>query len=164
MHVGFLEKNYHNSRTLEKSITQLFIGTWQLVNWQYLINGEISNFWENPSGILIYTSEMKMSAVLMDSNRKNFESNFLSKGTSEEKLAAVESYISYSGDFSINEQSVYHHVQFSLFPNWIGTDLVRQYEFSGSREELILSTSPVEAGNGKTIQNILSWKRIRKQI
>lgn len=162
MHVGYLEKNYLNSRVLEKSVIQLFIGSWQLVNWQYLINGENANFWENPTGILIYTPEMKMSAVLMASDRSNFSGQFLSKGSTEEKLAAVESYISYSGDFSIDDQSVYHHVQFSLFPNWIGTDLIRQYEFSGNREELILSTAPVDAGNGKTIQNILSWKRIRE--
>ncbi len=139
---------------------QDFIGSWQLAEWHYFIDEKEMPFWENPTGILIYTKEFKMSAILMHLNRKNFKGEFLSKGSTEEKIEAIDGYISYSGNFSVNENQVYHHVQFSLFPNWIGTDLIRNFEFSNNKTQLILSTLPADAPNGKSIKNILIWNKI----
>jgi hypothetical protein len=139
---------------------QDFIGTWQLATWRYFVDDVEVPFWKNPTGILMYTKEAKMSAILMQPNRTHFKSEFLSKGTSEEKLEAIDGYISYAGNFSVKGNQVFHHVQFSLFPNWIGTDLVRSFEFNSNKNELILSTLPTIAPNGKSIKNILIWNKV----
>jgi hypothetical protein len=105
MLVGFLEKNYRLKMERLDNVMQDFIGTWHLVDWKYFVDDVEVTFWENPSGILLYTKEAKMSAILMQSNRKPFKSEFLSKGSDEEKIEAIDSYISYAGDFSIDGQS-----------------------------------------------------------
>jgi hypothetical protein len=160
MLVGFLEKNYRLKMERLDNVMQDFIGTWHLVDWKYFVDDVEVTFWENPSGILLYTKEAKMSAILMQSNRKPFKSEFLSKGSDEEKIEAIDSYISYAGDFSIDGNRVYHHVHFSLFPNWMETDLIRNFEFSNQKQQLTLSTLPQVAPNGKSIKNILIWKKV----
>ncbi|MEZ5009972.1 MAG: lipocalin-like domain-containing protein [Chitinophagales bacterium] len=136
-----------------------FIGTWILEKWQYLLDEKELPLWEDKKGILIYTSDGMMSAILMDGSRKPFDQPFLSKGTTQEKEAAVNGYVSYAGSFKTDEHKVYHHVHFSLLPNWIGTTLERYYQFEDDDNSLVLSTASEIAPNGKSIKNILTWQR-----
>jgi hypothetical protein len=62
-------------------------------------------------------------------------------GSSEEKARAAESYISYCGRYEFRGDSVIHHVELSLFPNWSGVHQERLVEVTGDR--LTLRTSPL---------------------
>jgi hypothetical protein len=51
---------------------------------------------------------------------------------------------------------VIHHVTASWYPNFIGTDQVRYYEFQQNR--LLLRTPPRDAGSDKRT-GLLTWER-----
>ena len=44
--------------------------------------------------------------------------------------------MNYSGPYRIVGDTVIHHVETSLYPDWVSTDLVRTYKFAG--DQLIL--------------------------
>ncbi len=52
---------------------------------------------------------------------------------------------------------VVHHVTQSLFPNWVGTDLVRFYRISGNR--LIVSAPTVQVSS-HLMDAMLVWERL----
>src|ERR1700730_765440 len=68
----------------------------------------------NAQGLLVYTSEGYVSAVLSEAGRPPFRSRDYRGGTPEEALMAVNSYISYSGRYTISGDTITHHVEMSL--------------------------------------------------
>ena len=79
-------------------------------------------------------------------------------GTPEEWTAAARSYVTYCGRYDVTADAVSHHVELSLFPNWVGRDQLRFVELDG--DQLTLTTPPVQAG-GQTV-NRLVWERARQ--
>ena len=79
-------------------------------------------------------------------------------GKIEEKKAAYDGFDSYCGTYEIDEarKKVTHRLEGSKFPNWIKTDQVRYYEFSG--KALVLSTPPVPSRGDEWIGR-LTWVR-----
>ncbi len=51
----------------------------------------------------------------------------------------MEGFVAYAGRYSFRGDRVIHHVELSLFPNWVGTDQQRWVELAGDR--LTLSAS-----------------------
>ena len=140
-----------------------FIGVWELVH--YKIEKADGSFYSYPygpncKGTIIYTKEGRMTALLMDPDRPKFAINHTWKGTAEEMKQAFRRYTSYSGAFKIVDNTVVHQVDRSLFPNWIGTDLVRTFEFIQQDQQLILSTEPFDAGKAFRLKHVLLWERI----
>ena len=66
---------------------------------------------------------------------RNFASNNLIEATPEEVDTAFEGYISYCGSYEVNEQErfVIHRLELSWFPNLVGTEQKRFFEFAGDR-------------------------------
>jgi hypothetical protein len=54
----------------------------------------------------------------------------------------------------VNTRTITHHLKGSWFPNMIGTDLIRFYEFSGDR---LIVTTPKFMHVGKESQYVLVW-------
>ena len=106
----------------------------------------------------MYNAEGYMAVALMVSNRKRFSSMDIKGGTTEEIVAAYSTYISYCCKYEVTEDRVIHHVEVSLYPNWIGVDQVRFYKFEG--DKLILSTPPMILG-GKQQSGYLLWERMK---
>jgi hypothetical protein len=52
-------------------------------------------------------------------------------------------FASYFGTFDIDEstRTVIHHVQVSLIPSWVGTDLRRIYEFANNNQLILTAAS-----------------------
>ncbi|MBT7072980.1 MAG: lipocalin-like domain-containing protein [Anaerolineae bacterium] len=142
-----------------------FLGMWNLVSWiQKTQDGKTSYpFGVDAIGHIIYTSDGFMSASLMTANR-------VSIGVSLEKLAikprylmaifrylkAAATYVSYAGTYKIVGDTVVHHVQASLYPDWVGTDLVRSYVFSDNRLTLRAEDPP-------NATQELVWEKARKK-
>lgn len=95
----------------------------------------------------------------MTANRPRFASGDAGGGTTEERLAAADTYLSYCGRYEVRPDKVIHHVEVSLFPNWIGMDQERFFEFDGDR--LSLSTPPFLV-SGKQQSARLIWERALK--
>ncbi len=139
------------------------LGTWHLVEWDYTIDGEVRGhpFGRDAQGQIIYSVDGFMSALLMRRERPNFAARNLVSGSAEEKIAALDGYVSYGGSYEVGEDYVIHHVQFSLLPNWIGTDLKRLviWEATPAEKQLLLVTEPETTRTGRTMINRLRWRR-----
>jgi hypothetical protein len=136
---------------------QCFVGTWKLVSVETRDeNGELFRRGRR-TGYLLYRGEGYMSVAFMKEDRPVFASGDIRGGTVEEKVAAVEGYISYSGRFEVKGDMVVHHIEVSLFPNWVGVNQERRYEFEGDR--LTLST-PLMLLGGRLLSTHVIWERV----
>ena len=77
-------------------------------------------------------------------------------GSEEERAAAFSTYLSYCGTYEVEGGVVVHHIEMSLFPNWVGGEQRRLFEPSDGK--LVLRTPPLETG-GDVIVNELRWIR-----
>ena len=79
-----------------------------------------------------------MSAQIMRLERRSPAGTTLHTDSPTE-LRDVLGFVAYFGTFDIDEatRTVIHHVQASLVPSFVGTDLKRTYEFAGN--QLILT-------------------------
>ena len=51
-----------------------------------------------------------MSVTVMSANRLKFTSGDIKGGTTEEKVAAADTYISYCGKYEVQQDTVIHHI------------------------------------------------------
>ena len=137
-----------------------FVGTWKLVSSEFRrSDGEVTYpMGRNASGMLMYDASGHMSVQIIRPDRPTFASGDQLKGTLEEIKSAFEGCVAYFGTYEVNEEkgSVTHHVEGSSFPNWVGTDQRRFFEFYGNR--LTLSTPPAPFG-GEHVTALLVWER-----
>ena len=135
-----------------------FVGTWRLLSYEVRrADGEIVYPWgQDPIGLLIYSEDGYMSVAMMSANRTRFVTNDVKRSTIEEKAAAVNTYISYGGRYDIQGDTVIHHVEVCLFPNWVGNDQKRTYKFDDNK--LTLST-PLPGGNIQRSAHLV-WERV----
>jgi hypothetical protein len=117
----------------QAQVRKQFLGVWKLVSydWTDKASGQVSYpFGDHPVGRITYDDAGRMSAQLMRPGRKALE--------------AADGYISYFGTFDIDEpaRTVIHHVEGALIPSWVGTDLRRDYEFTGNRLILTAAEGP----------------------
>ncbi|NHQ87901.1 lipocalin-like domain-containing protein [Iodobacter sp. HSC-16F04] len=125
---------------------------------------------EQPQGMIMYTPDGYMSVQIMDSERALFASDNLHEKTAPELSLAAASYFAYSGLYEVeiepaangmSEQSfsglIKHHMQNSLFPNWVGCSLLRRLHLQGDRLEL--STCQASSFRGKQMTTHLVWRK-----
>jgi len=135
---------------------QKFIGTWKLISVETRDeNGDLFRRGHR-TGYLLYSEEGYMSVAFMKEGRPTFASGDIRGGTVEEKMAAVEGYVSYCGRFEVRGDTVVHHIEVSMFPNWVGVSQERRYEFEGDR--LTLST-PLMLVGGRQLSTHVIWER-----
>lgn len=124
---------------------------------------------EHPLGYITYLPEGFMHAILMKSGRglMGVSPEELQSAARSKKilfswkylmaglryLKAMTTFLSYCGTYEIRENRVVHHVKAAMVPDWIGTDLTREYVFD---EERLTLKARVAAGN--TL--VLVWKRV----
>jgi Lipocalin-like domain len=153
-----------------------FVGTWKLIYWkaQDLDGKVVYPFGESPIGYITYTQDGYMFATIMTDKRSNVEvaledlmkarqaffkpwlllvniKKYL-KATFRYFQAST-NYVSYSGRYEIQTETVIHHVEVSLIPDWVGTDLKRTFELTGDR--LLLVTPSFENSS-----QYLCWERV----
>lgn len=140
-------------------IQESIVGTWRLVSFRgSQADGTVRPaLGENPQGLLAYTAGGDMIAIMSEAARPSFRSRDFRGGTPEEALAAVNGFISYCGRYEVDGDTVTHHVEMSLFPNWVGQDQVRKLRFADGN--LILTTPPfLLSGDEWTFE--LVWERV----
>ena len=133
-----------------------FIGTWRLISVETRDeNGELFRRGHR-TGYLLYSEQGYVSVAFMKEGRPTFASGDIRGGTIEEKITAVEGYVSYCGRFEVKGDKVVHKIEVSLFPNWIDMNQERLYEFEGDR--LTLST-PLMLLGGRQLSTHVIWER-----
>lgn len=138
----------------------LLAGAWKLLVFEFRSEGQVVfPFGTNVSGLCLYDPTGHMSMQIMRGGRPRFVANDQQLGTPTEVGAAFFGYLAYSGSYVVDETHgvVVHHVSQSLFPNWIGTDLIRFYRISGER---LIVSAPTQQVGGHLMDVMLVWERL----
>jgi hypothetical protein len=133
------------------------VGVWRLESLELCSSDGQKTFpmGRDAKGYINYTEDGFVSVAIMQQGRRRFGSNDLPGGTMQEQAEAAAGYLSYCGTYEVKQDQVIHHIEISLFPNWISVDQIRSYEIEGDR--LTLSTQPfLVAGKEQTAH--LVWR------
>jgi len=145
-----------------ETTAQKLIGTWQLVTSEFrAADGKVAYpLGEKAVGILMCDCGGRFAAQLMQLDRPKFASGDMRAGTPEEVKAAADGYVAYFGAYEVDDKkgTVVVHVEAALFPNWVGKDQIRFFEFSD--DLLTLKTPPLLLGGHETT-GVLVWKRLQ---
>jgi Lipocalin-like domain len=136
--------------------TDKLVGTWKLVSASSKTSkGERNEtpYGVGPVGLLTYTADGRITSLISYGGRKS-----LSVGaTAEEQAEAFNTFLAYTGRYTLSDNKVTHHIEISLIENYVGKDLVRSVKFQG--DQMVLTTPPTLV-NGK-IQTIdMTWQRL----
>lgn len=152
---------------MSKNTLNQLIGVWKLVDMYFLDENKTivhKPMGDNPLGILIYTEDLYMSAQIGSLDRNYFTNNDYRFGTYSEIFEAFNQYIAYTGKYELytNKQYILHKIQMSMFPNWIGQNVKRFYNFENERGNdkeniyLYLSASPLDY-NSLKVTPVIKW-------
>lgn len=138
------------------------VGSWRLRRWVSIADdgAESLPMGDAPDGLLVYAGDGTMIALMGPSDRPRFDSDDLTGGTDDERARGFATFVAYGGPFEIDGDTVLHHVEMSLFPNWIGTVQRRRWELDAPGRRLTLTSPPVTLGGATRIQR-LTWERAR---
>jgi hypothetical protein len=151
-----------SAQPASRSVKEQFFGTWRLVSWKIKrANGDLTDspLGPNALGRIMYDPGGQVSVAFMRPDRPNFASNQLTDATLEEIKSGFEGYMSYFGSYEVNEQEcfVIHRLHLSWFPNWVGTEQKRYFEFAGDR--LTLRTPPLTFLGEAQVHSLI-WQRL----
>jgi hypothetical protein len=134
------------------------VGRWRLVSWSSRDeDGALTYpFGETIDGSLVYTAGGWMTTMLAAGGRENLVTEDVVGGSEAERAAAFSTFLSYCGTYEVEGDVVIHRIELSLFPNWVGDEQRRYFEFSDGA--LVLRTPPLEVG-GQTVVSELRWAR-----
>jgi len=135
------------------------VGGWRLVSFEnHDGDGRVRlPYGPAPVGYILYTGDGRMSATVMHGDRTPLADEPRRGEGTTEKARAFEEYLSYAGRYTFLGDRVIHHVEISLWPGWVGTDLERLAEFRN--EHLILRTTP-SGDDARTRTTIITWARV----
>lgn len=133
-----------------------FIGTWKLIDYSFLHeNGTVEKPWgDHVVGYLLYSAEGYMSGNLSPAGRRHKVDKTEGKNTSRKR-----DYIAYAGPYTVEGDTVTHHVEVSLFPNWLGTAQLRYHTREG--DKMTLRTPPIRSGKG-VVAVQLTWEKVNR--
>lgn len=158
---GKEQKAYLNWEKVENkaAVSEFVVGVWKLVSCiQFDEAGEADYpYGEEPYGYLIYGDDRRFCVAIMRKDRSLYASSDFRGGTAEEKVKAVETFASYGGTYSYDKDNMVHHVEASLFPNWVDTDQHRFVELAGNK---LMLTTPDMLSEGKLKKAHLIWERV----
>jgi hypothetical protein len=135
------------------------VGAWRLVSWQnQAADGQVTYpMGTDAMGYLLYGADGRFSVTISRKGRARFAASDLLSGTAEEKDRALEGFVAYAGRYTFHGDRVIHHVELSLFPNWVGSDQERWVELAGDR--LTLSASPLLLAGTQQVPRLV-WERV----
>lgn len=144
-------------------MAQDLVGTWKLVEWTASVDGEpVTPFGGETTGLITYTADGRMWGTLMRVDRPLVDGDTLAAAPESERAAAAAGYLNYAGTYRLAGSTVVHEVEVSLFPNWIGTDQVREMQWApndrGGRDLLLSAEST--SSKGEIVVNHLIWRRL----
>jgi Lipocalin-like domain len=135
------------------------IGAWRLVCWENrAADGQVTYpMGTDALGYLLYTGDGCFSVLISRAGRAGFAAGDLLGGTTQEQARAVEGVVAYAGRYTFHGDRVVHHVELSLFPNWVGSDQQRSVELAGDR--LTLSATPLLLAGTQQVPRLV-WERV----
>lgn len=146
-------------------MSQDLVGTWKLVEWTAAVDGNpVTPFGGETTGLITYTADGRMWGTLMRVDRSPVDGDTLAAAPESERAAAAAGYLNYAGTYRREGSTVVHEVEVSLFPNWIGTDQIREMEWApndNGGQDLMLSAQSTSR-KGEIVTNHLIWRRLEE--
>ena len=146
--------------------THDLIGSWRLVDWTVRMNGgrEVRPFGGKATGVITYTDEGRMVATLMRTDRPSIGTKSFNEATAMERASAAAGYLSYAGTYDIIGDEVHHHVDLSLFPDWVGGTQIRHIDWLPNDDGTVdLELSDLGVDNHRTATIHLRWHRVTEE-
>ncbi len=156
-HADMAKERIHR---MSREVIPELVGSWKLISFhsQDSTGKTAYPFGRDAQGRLIYEPDGRMAVQLMDPNRPGFTSDDPLVTSEAEVRAAFGGYTAYYGTYSVNPdaQTITHHIEAALLPNWAGSDQQRHFEFDG---KYLTLKGPLRLGG---IQGMVSlvWERL----
>ena len=111
------------------------VGTWKLVSALLTtLGGESRNLQgENPDGLLTYTADGWMTAIIAASGRQPLSAADPVSALASERADAFATFVAYAVRYTCDGDRIIHHVEVSWYQNWVGTDQIRFAKQQGNR-------------------------------
>jgi hypothetical protein len=147
--------------TLVHSQENPFVGTWELVSVQ-AISGDGSvdaaPYGDAPHGYITYTADGYMTVLFSFRDRPNINGTWRSAPESD-RAKAFATVLGYAGTYSVEGQTMTHHITVSTDPNRVGTSVSRIFEIGNGTVTL---TTPAIALEETAKRYSLKWKRAQR--
>jgi lipocalin-like protein len=154
-----------NDQTLTRRspIAEALIGVWRLREFSDVTEGTAATypFGRDPEGLLVYTPDGFVSALLMARGRPNLSGNGFTEGTPDQYTSAGKSFIGYTGRYDVDEARlvVTHRPTVAFAPNMIGSIQQRFVDLRG--DVLVLTAEHVQAAGVPATKSRLEWVRVK---
>lgn len=132
------------------------IGNWTLLSYESIHpDGSTGKPFGEAVGRLSYDELGYMSGQVMRPDRAAIARS--DRGIHNLR-AAYAGYIAYFGTYRVNEagDTVVHHVEGALNPEWVGGRQVRRMRFDG---DLLILQADIERPDG-VLRHVLTWRRL----
>jgi hypothetical protein len=134
-------------------------GTWVMsAAYEITADGKrTTNYGEHPNGLLIVDTQGRYSLQIFKPDRPRFAAGVKSQGTFDELRAAALGSSTHTGRIEVDatHRKLTFKIATSSYPNWEGTEQVRDYTFDDGT--LTYSVPANASGNGTVAYSI--WRR-----
>ena len=155
--------NDNKTETRSGPIAEALIGVWRLREYSEVTEGTAAlyPFGPDPDGLLIYTSDGFVSALLMAWGRPNLSGNGFREGTPDEYTSAGKSFIGYTGRYDVDEANlvVTHRPTVAFVPNMVGS--VQQRLVDLQEDVLVLTAEHARTAGFPVTKSRLEWVRVK---
>jgi hypothetical protein len=145
---------------MSREVLPELVGSWKLISFhsQDSTGQTAYPFGRDAQGRLIYEPDGHMAVQLMNPNRPRFTSDDPLVTSEAEVRSAFGGYTAYYGTYSVNPdaQTITHHIEAALLPNWAGTDQQRHFEFDG---KYLTLKGPLLLGGVQGVVSLV-WERL----
>ncbi|MEA5153481.1 lipocalin-like domain-containing protein [Raineyella sp.] len=133
-----------------------FERTWRLVDWrQEYDDGRVKHpMGEGPIGLIAYR-DGRMYEIATSAGRANFVTGGQWDADEAERAMAYSTSMCYAGTYTLEGDQVTHHVDLSVFPNFVGKSLRRTVGWDGQTMTL---SGRMEEGTSEARTVILDWR------
>ena len=133
-------------------------GLWNLLSMEqrYDDGRVIYPFGRNVEGRIFYGADKSMFCAIQKRGRTPFTTGKQWTADDSEKARAYDDYLTYCGRYELEGDTVTHHVEISLYPDWIGNRQARKIRLAGSELHIM---ARLEDDTPEARTSLLVWER-----
>ena len=133
------------------------IGTWKVVAFvrEDLATGVKSDaYGARPSGYMHYLPDGRMCVIAVDGERRPP----VEQASDADRARLFMGMVAYAGTYTVEDETVTHHIEVSWNQAWTGTDQVRRLRLDGNR--LFLTARMRDPDDGREVEYSAEFERV----